>query len=610
MATACKEALPVPLPFPAGLKVLVVDDDLTCLKILEQMLTRCMYRVTTCSQATVALNLLREKKGFFDIVLSEVHVPDMDGFKLLELVSLEMNLPVIMMSVDDRTSIVVKGIMQGACDYLIKPIRFEELKNIWQHVVRKRCNKGKEHEHLGTMEDYDHRKHESDEATYAYSVSNKGADGEPETSTKKRKDAKQKDDTEIGKDDLITSKKMPVIWSIELHQQFVSAVNHLGIDKATPKKIMELMNVPGLTRENVANHLQKYRLYLTRLSAVVQKKGGLPSSFCGGIDEPNPKVGSAGRFDVQALPACGHIPQQTLAAFHPKLGQNVAYTQPSIQFPSNIPKHISQTVAADNPISGLDPWSSKNLDKMVAGDNVTGLRSQNGTSMMSTMRLQQQRQQQEPQQNLSILPKPNYSITVQPSHLVVPAHSSPSFQVVNSLVSANQNCSPGRSSIINYNIVSPQSNIPATGIGRTADAQLKSTTVLGGSSAAGSPAFSACSVDANNGVAVQVPSSALTFGPSRKLPVHVPYIPVLQNSPGMPKNTDLGGGWTSILSRFTGDEIGLPVSNVNQEMMHGENNCNDCFQKKSFLSWRKSICLHHGYICIFFVVLFFIFTTF
>ena len=44
MATACKEALPVPLPFPAGLKVLVVDDDLTCLKILEQMLTRCMYR--------------------------------------------------------------------------------------------------------------------------------------------------------------------------------------------------------------------------------------------------------------------------------------------------------------------------------------------------------------------------------------------------------------------------------------------------------------------------------------------------------------------------------------------------------------------------------------
>lgn len=51
--------------------------------------------VTTCSQATVALNLLREKKGCFDIVLSDVHMPDMDGFKLLEHVGLEMDLPVI-----------------------------------------------------------------------------------------------------------------------------------------------------------------------------------------------------------------------------------------------------------------------------------------------------------------------------------------------------------------------------------------------------------------------------------------------------------------------------------------------------------------------------------
>lgn len=51
--------------------------------------------VTCSTHAIVALNLLREKKGCFDLVLSDVHMPDMDGFKLLEHVGLEMDLPVI-----------------------------------------------------------------------------------------------------------------------------------------------------------------------------------------------------------------------------------------------------------------------------------------------------------------------------------------------------------------------------------------------------------------------------------------------------------------------------------------------------------------------------------
>lgn len=43
----------------------------------------------------MALKLLRENKNKFDVVISDVHMPDMDGFKLLELVGLEMDLPVI-----------------------------------------------------------------------------------------------------------------------------------------------------------------------------------------------------------------------------------------------------------------------------------------------------------------------------------------------------------------------------------------------------------------------------------------------------------------------------------------------------------------------------------
>lgn len=54
-----------------------------------------MYSVTTCSRAVVALSMLRERKDGFDLVLSDVYMPDMDGFKLLERIGLEMDLPVI-----------------------------------------------------------------------------------------------------------------------------------------------------------------------------------------------------------------------------------------------------------------------------------------------------------------------------------------------------------------------------------------------------------------------------------------------------------------------------------------------------------------------------------
>ena len=64
------------------------------------------------------------------------------------------------------------------------------------------------------------------------------------------------------------AKKPRLVWTPELHMRFMNAVNHLGIKNAVPKTILQLMNVEGMTRENVASHLQKYRLYLKRVAGI------------------------------------------------------------------------------------------------------------------------------------------------------------------------------------------------------------------------------------------------------------------------------------------------------------------------------------------------------
>ncbi|XP_078438589.1 transcription factor MYBC1-like [Wolffia australiana] len=65
-----------------------------------------------------------------------------------------------------------------------------------------------------------------------------------------------------------TLKRPRLVWTPPLHKRFVDAVAHLGVKNAVPKTIMQLMNVEGLTRENVASHLQKYRLYLKRVQGL------------------------------------------------------------------------------------------------------------------------------------------------------------------------------------------------------------------------------------------------------------------------------------------------------------------------------------------------------
>lgn len=295
--------------FPVGMRVLAVDDDPICLKLLDGLLRKCQYHVTTTSQARSALKMLRENKDRFDLVISDVHMPDMDGFKLLELVGLEMDLPVIMLSANSDTKLVRKGIDHGACDYLVKPVRIEELRNIWQHVIRKKKVEPKSQS-------------KSNDQDKSYQVSGESGRGQSPTGNvypngkcnKKRKDEEDEND-ENGNDneDPTTQKRARVVWSIELHRKFVAAVGQLGIEKAVPKRILDLMNVDGLTRENVASHLQKYRLYLKRINSVQTQQANMVAAL-GGRDYV--RMGSLdGLGDFRTLGGSGRYTHAALSSY-------------------------------------------------------------------------------------------------------------------------------------------------------------------------------------------------------------------------------------------------------------------------------------------------------
>ncbi|CAJ2629490.1 two-component response regulator ARR2 [Trifolium pratense] len=69
------------------------------------------------------------------------------------------------------------------------------------------------------------------------------------------------------RDEKEEKRKQRRCWSQDLHKRFLQALQQLGgADSATPKQIRELMNVDGLTNDEVKSHLQKYRLHTRRPS--------------------------------------------------------------------------------------------------------------------------------------------------------------------------------------------------------------------------------------------------------------------------------------------------------------------------------------------------------
>ncbi|KAK9085372.1 hypothetical protein Sjap_025783 [Stephania japonica] len=89
----------------------------------------------------------------------------------------------------------------------------------------------------------------------------------PTTAVKEDDVKARKSGNQQGKGAFQGKRKVKVDWTPELHRRFVQAVEQLGMDKAVPSRILEIMGIDCLTRHNIASHLQKYRSHQKHLRA-------------------------------------------------------------------------------------------------------------------------------------------------------------------------------------------------------------------------------------------------------------------------------------------------------------------------------------------------------
>jgi DNA-binding NtrC family response regulator len=109
--------------------ILVIDDEAIALSNMSHVLIKEGYDVTTCKDGESGLNALRHTR--FDLVLTDLHMPGIDGMEVLQHVHVTIpETPVIMITGHATLDSAVKAMKRGAYHYIAKPFRLDEAREI------------------------------------------------------------------------------------------------------------------------------------------------------------------------------------------------------------------------------------------------------------------------------------------------------------------------------------------------------------------------------------------------------------------------------------------------------------------------------------------------
>jgi two-component system chemotaxis response regulator CheY len=121
------------------MKFLIVDDFSTMRRIVRGLLKELGYNnAEEAEDGAAALNMLKNAK--FDFVVSDINMPNMNGFELLNAIKAEptlKHLPVLMVTAEARKEDIVRAAQDGAAGYIVKPFTKATLEEKVQKIMQK-----------------------------------------------------------------------------------------------------------------------------------------------------------------------------------------------------------------------------------------------------------------------------------------------------------------------------------------------------------------------------------------------------------------------------------------------------------------------------------------
>ena len=118
-------------------KILIVDDEASMREFLSILLEREGYTPETATNSKDALNCLSEKE--YELVISDVNMPGLDGIGLLEKIKIcSPDTPVMMITAFSTTEQAVEAMKHGAYNYISKPFKVDEIKLLVRNAIEKR----------------------------------------------------------------------------------------------------------------------------------------------------------------------------------------------------------------------------------------------------------------------------------------------------------------------------------------------------------------------------------------------------------------------------------------------------------------------------------------